>query len=227
MRARGNSLESGVSGWQRKWVVDPVVELLAFAGIMALGQFSPGPDMLLLTRTALADGVRAGVGTALGIATGLCLYSALAVGGAVTLLEQVPTVRQVMLWLAALYLLWLACRLIGACYAAYAGSRENEERVVKLKGSPYLRGLLCNLLNPKAVIFLAAVVAPFLKGNHPSWWPWALWLVVVIQAFVLWSLWATLLQWKPLRNGYQKFQPIIDGLFGLGLGMLAVKLVWK
>jgi threonine/homoserine/homoserine lactone efflux protein len=33
-------------------------ELLMFAGVMVLGQFSPGPDMLLLTRTELRKGAR-------------------------------------------------------------------------------------------------------------------------------------------------------------------------
>ena len=34
--------------------MNPALELALFAGVMALGQFSPGPDMILLTRTALA-----------------------------------------------------------------------------------------------------------------------------------------------------------------------------
>ncbi len=41
------------------------VDLLAFARVMALGQFSPGPDMILLTRTALKSGAWAGVEMAL------------------------------------------------------------------------------------------------------------------------------------------------------------------
>lgn len=204
-----------------------MLELLAFAGIMALGQFSPGPDMLLLTRTALAEGARAGVATALGIATGLCLYGALAVGGAAVLLERIPALRQAMLWLAALYLLWLGYKLLRACYSAFANRRKTDEQAVRLKGTPYVRGLLCNLLNPKVVVFLAAVVAPFLKGQHPAWWPWALWAVIALLGGTLWSLWAMLLQWRPLREGYKKSQPVIDGLFGLGLIALAVKLVWR
>ncbi len=43
-------------------------ELLAFAGVMALGQFSPGPDMVLLTRTSLKCGAKVGSDGAFGIA---------------------------------------------------------------------------------------------------------------------------------------------------------------
>lgn len=202
-----------------------VLELLAFAGIMALGQFSPGPDMLLLTRTSLAEGGRAGVATALGIATGLSIYGGLSVGGMAVILDRAPALRQAMMWVAAAYLLWLGYRLLRECFITfYSGGKPGEAPA--LKGNPYVRGLLCNLLNPKVMVFLAAVVAPFLRGEHPDWWPKALWGVIAIQGGTLWALWALLLQWRPLREGYKKAQPVIDGLFGLGLVALAVRLVW-
>ena len=61
--------------------MSPAVELAAFAGLMALGQFSPGPDMILLTRTALAEGAKAGAIMALGIASGLLVHASIAVAG--------------------------------------------------------------------------------------------------------------------------------------------------
>jgi len=48
-----------------------IVELLAFALVVLIGQFSPGPDMLLLTRTALEEGRKSGLFMVLGIVTGL------------------------------------------------------------------------------------------------------------------------------------------------------------
>ncbi len=53
-------------------------ELAVLMGVLALGQSSPGPDLLLVTRTAVARGRAAGWWTALGISTGLCVYAALA-----------------------------------------------------------------------------------------------------------------------------------------------------
>ncbi|MGC4014208.1 MAG: LysE family transporter [Luteolibacter sp.] len=202
-----------------------VPELLAFAGIMALGQFSPGPDMLLLTRTSLAEGGRAGVATALGIATGLSIYGGLSVGGMAVVLDKAPALRQAMMWVAAAYLLWLGYKLVRACFETFSRKGETVQGALAIRGNPYVRGLLCNLLNPKVMVFLAAVVAPFLRGDHPDWWPKALWGVIAIQGGTLWALWALLLQWRPLRDGYKKAQPVIDGLFGIGLVALAVKLV--
>ncbi|MFT7172451.1 MAG: threonine efflux protein, partial [Paracoccaceae bacterium] len=65
-----------------------IAELLAFAVVMVIGQFSPGPDMLLLTRTSLAEGLKAGWLMVLGIVTGLAFHATLAIGGMAVLVAQ-------------------------------------------------------------------------------------------------------------------------------------------
>ena len=202
--------------------MNPALELALFAGLMALGQFSPGPDMVLLTRTALAEGARAGAMMALGIATGLAFHAGVAVAGLALAFQQSTALRLAVTWAAAAYLLWLAgCLLRAACFPA-AGPAEPAR---PLSRHPYLRGLICNLLNPKAVVFLAATCAPFLSGSHPPWWPFAIAAVVIVQGGTLWALWARLLQWGPLRTRYQRSARWIDGAFGIALAALAVVLL--
>lgn len=192
-------------------------ELWAFAVVMLIGQFSPGPDMLLLTRTSLAEGLKAGCLMASGIATGLVVHSTLAISGVAAVFARGGAVTEVMKWLLAGYLLWLAYGLL---------QKPGEEgEVAASKKSPYLRGLLCNLLNPKAFVFLASVVAPFLTGNHPDWWPFALGLVVVGQSLVFWCLWVWLLQNGKVRKGYLRAGPVIDFVFALALIGLAIHLL--
>ncbi|MCW1925362.1 LysE family translocator [Luteolibacter arcticus] len=204
--------------------MNPALELAAFAGLMALGQFSPGPDMILLTRTALAEGAKAGAIMALGIATGLTVHASIAVAGLAVAFEQSPGLRRSISWAAAAYLLWLAYCLLRSAFATSAAVDENPGSPPSSRG-PFLRGLICNLLNPKAVIFLAATCAPFLTGDHPSWWPFAIAGLVIVQGGTLWALWAWLLQWRPLRSRYEKSARWIDGIFGIALAALAVKLL--
>ncbi len=202
------------------------IDLLAFAGVMALGQFSPGPDMILLTRTALKSGARAGVEMACGIACGLTVHAAVAVGGLSLAFEKWTVLRDLLRWAAGGYLLWLGYRILREHFVVCYSAGVAEERVfIPSKRRPFVRGLFCNLLNPKAAVFLAAVCAPFLRGNRPEWWPFAIWGIVVGQAFVLWSLWASLLQWKPLRLRYQKFERWIDVAFAVALIALAIMLI--
>ena len=89
-----------------------VGELGMFAGLIILGQFSPGPDMLLLTRTALREGSRAGVAMALGIASGLAVHATVAVVGVAVVLQRHHTLKLALQWVAAGYLLWQAYGLL-------------------------------------------------------------------------------------------------------------------
>lgn len=201
------------------------LDFLAFAGVMALGQFSPGPDMILLTRTALRIGPRAGVEMAFGIACGLAVHATLAVAGLALVFERLPVLWEVLRWAAVGYLLWLAYRIFMEVFVAWYSDDVRVEIEASSTSRPWLRGLLCNLLNPKVAIFLAAVCAPFLKGERPEWWPFALWGIVVGQGCLLWSLWARLLQWEPLRRRYERAARWIDGAFGIVLATLAIRLI--
>lgn len=205
--------------------MNPALDLAVFSGVMALTQFSPGPDMLLVTQTSLKRGVGAGVRMAFGIGCGLMIHTALAVGGLALAFESLPVLRTAMSWLAAAYLIWLAWRMTMEAFVGWYSGGIQEPEVPVPRRNPFLMGLWCNLLNPKVVIFLAAVSAPFLKGARPDWWPLAMWAVVVAQGTILWALWSWLLQWRPLRSGYQRAAPAIDAAFALILVTLAVWLV--
>ena len=190
-----------------------------------MGQFSPGPDMILLTRTALGEGVRAGVETAFGIACGLTVHASVAVAGLALAFDKMPLLAAVMRWAAAIYLLWLAWEMARkfSGTTSIVEARDHVERPASRRA--FARGLTCNLLNPKAALFLAAVSAPFLRGDRPDWWAVAIWSIIVCQAFLLWSLWAALLQWPPLRTGYRRAERWIDAAFAVTLAILAFRLV--
>lgn len=211
-------------GWQYG-LVTAAAELCVFAGVIVLGQFSPGPDMLLLTRTALRRGSPAGVRMALGIGCGLAFHATIAIAGMAVVFERFTVLRRVLLWVAAFYLLWLAYGLLREAFMAWHSGAKSESTQRENGHSPFVRGLLCNLLNPKAALFLAAVCAPFLAGKHPDWWPAALWIVVVGLGVGLWSLWVVLLQWPPLRRSYERAVLWIDALFGIALIVLAAALI--
>lgn len=192
-------------------------ELLAFALVMVIGQFSPGPDMLLLTRTSLSEGLKAGWTMVTGIVTGLAVHAILAIGGMAVLVAKGGPVAKAMSWVAATYLLWLAFGLLT--------KPDGEGDVAPTKRSPYFRGLFCNLLNPKVLVFFASVVAPFLSGEHPGWWPLALWFIIVAEGLVFWCLWVWLLQRKRIRQAYQRAGRPLDILFAIALACLAVALI--
>ena len=196
------------------------IEWLGFAGVMALGQFSPGPDMVLLTRTSLAHGAGAGMRMAAGIASGLAVHAGLAIGGVGLMLAGAPWWRTGLGVAAAAYLGWLGWRLLRSPGIVADGELPADD-----PGGPFRRGLACNLLNPKAALFLAAVTAPFLAGRADPVWAGVLWATIVFEGLLLWMLWARLLQWRPLRAGYRRRAKWIDRGFGAVLWVLAALLL--
>ena len=201
-----------------------VVEWSAFAAVIALGQFSPGPDMMLLTRTALREGPAAGFRMAAGISCGLLVHATLAVAGMAVMFQRFPVLRAALQWLAAGYLAWLALRIARERFVIWYSGAVLENASPAGTHPPFLRGLLCNLFNPKVAIFLAAVCAPFLAGRHPKWWPFAIWATIVGLGLGLWALWVLLLQWKPLRHSYEVASGWIDAVFAVLLFGLAIRL---
>jgi threonine/homoserine/homoserine lactone efflux protein len=200
-------------------------EMLWLAGVLVLGQFSPGPDLLLVTHTALHRGRRDGLRLALGIGCGLMAHAAVAVSGMSVVFLRLPAFGAALRWLAAGYLLWLAYGLL----AARLRGRRDEAADATPRwgggGPPFVRGLLCNLLNPKAALFFAAVCTPFLGDPPAMERAVAVWLMIVGLGTGLWCLWVLALQWPPLRGLYFRAVVWIDVAFAILLGALAVGLL--
>ena len=197
-------------------------EMLWLAGVLALGQFSPGPDLLLVTHTALHRGRRDGLRLALGIGCGLMAHAAVAVSGMSVVFLRLPAFGTALRWLAAGYLLWLAGGLLAA---RLRGGVVEEKPRRSGGGPPFVRGLLCNLLNPKAALFFAAVCTPFLGDPPVMERAVAVWLMIVGLGTGLWCLWVVALQWPPLRGLYFRSVAWIDAAFAVLLGALAVGLL--
>lgn len=204
-----------------------LTEWLVFAAVMALGQFSPGPDMVLLTRTALASGAKAGCWTAAGIACGLAVHAAVAVTGVAIIFAGEGT------WLAmglrlvgAIYLVWLGGQLVKSGIYPEKLEFSGGERDDMGSLAFWRRGLLCNLLNPKAAVFLAGVTSPFLVIGETSWvWSVVLWATIVFEGLILWCAWVFVLQAPVLRGCYFSVARWFDMIFGIVLIALAVVLV--
>lgn len=198
--------------------MNPALELLLFAGIMALAQFSPGPDMILLTRTSLSDGARAGAIMACGIASGLAVHAAIALGGGSFIFTNDSPFLPYAKTAASGYLVYLAWQVW-----------RSEPVTAATHASPihrhYFRGLMCNLLNPKAALVLASICAPFMQGSTGIARPIALGSIIVGQGAVLWILWAYLLQSKNIRAAYDRGHVIINRIFAALLLLLAA-LLW-
>lgn len=134
--------------------IDPTV-LPAFLLAMVLVELTPGPNLAYLALLSASRGRRAGLKAVAGITAGLSVYLLLTLFGLTQTPLHSPAGLNILRWAGIVYLLWLAWETMrgNAEAAPDPGPARN----------PFVRGLVSNLLNPKAAIFYLALLPGFIK----------------------------------------------------------------
>lgn len=162
--------------------------IAGFALVAALLTILPGPDSALVLRSALVQGRRAAIATALGINSGSLVWGAAAGVGAAALITASTIAFTVLKLAGAVYLAYLGIRMILASLKRDAGLASGP---LALDSEPswwgaYGRGAATNLLNPKVGAFYVALIPQFLpEGVNPLAMGLVLALVHVIES-VIW-----------------------------------------
>ncbi|MEV7404844.1 LysE family translocator [Streptomyces sp. NPDC091267] len=142
-------------------------QLTAFLGVAAVMVALPGADFAVVVRNALASRA-AGVATALGVAGGLLVHTALAVAGLAAVLVAVPVLFRTVQLLGGAYVLYLG---IGALRAARRhapeGAAERVDAPEAATGSrrALRQGFLTNALNPKAPVLFLSLLPQFVPAG--------------------------------------------------------------
>ncbi len=125
---------------------------------------APGPDILYLLTKSLADGARAGITLACGLASGIIFHTTLVMVGVAALIKNSPTAMLLLKIFGAAYLLYLA---FGAFKSARAGKKLSLAKSgAKISAAAlYKRGVLMNVLNPKVLLFFLAFLPQFVNLN--------------------------------------------------------------
>jgi len=117
----------------------------------------PGADMTFVIAAAARGGRRDGVVAALGIGAGTLVHILAAVLGLSAILASSQAVFNLIKWIGAAYLLWIAISLLRSGSSADAGSTAPP-----VSGLRLLRAaMLVNILNPKVALFFLAFLPQF------------------------------------------------------------------
>lgn len=139
--------------------------MLAFVGVSLLLAVTPGPDMALVTKNALAHGRRGVVLTTTGIALALAIWVAATAFGLSALLRASGELLFVL-------------KLVGAAYLAYLGVRtllESRQRPTDLLADApapapahaiFRQGFLSALSNPKLGVFFVTFLPQFVAPGQ-------------------------------------------------------------
>lgn len=128
--------------------------LPSFLLVVLLVELTPGPNMGWLALLSASEGRRAGFAATAGIGLGLAVVAAAAALGLAQLAQASELIFNLLRYAGAAFLIWLA-------WEAWSREREVSPAAVEKNGSPakhFRRGIIINLLNPKAAIFFIAVL---------------------------------------------------------------------
>lgn len=170
-----------------------VVEVLpAFLLAVLLISASPGPAMALILRRAALHGTRAAVPTVLGLELGLFLWALAAGAGLAAVVAASQIAYTVLRVVGAAVLLYLGVR---AWRAAWTDRGEAQPPVSGSRRSTrgaFGEGVLVQLANPKAAIFMFAFYPQFVPSDGPVLaWTAALALLQVLVETALYLALAT------------------------------------
>ena len=144
---------------------------------------APGPDNLFVLSQSAAHGARAGFSVICGLCTGICVQTVLLIVGVSALIAASPIAFFVLQCCGAAYLLYLAYKSFqvragvvkldagdaGENAAGDAGEMRAGGEGATVAGKEgaglsfrrlYLRGIIMNLTNPKAVLFALSFIPP-------------------------------------------------------------------
>lgn len=160
--------------------------VLSFLTVSILLTLAPGPDILFVIAQSMSNGRKAGIWTALGLASGVIVHTLAAALGITAVLYSSAFAFQLMKYAGAAYLLYLAYQAIREGNSPLAAAAVSKQSGFKL----YRTGILMNVLNPKVSLFFLAFLPQFITpgtGEEP-FQMMVLGVVFMLQAVALFSL---------------------------------------
>ncbi|PRG00095.1 LysE family translocator [Burkholderia multivorans] len=140
------------------------IYLAALAAIYAV----PGPDMALVLQTSIGRGVRPGIAAAAGLSLSRSAHVTLSACGVAALIRGAPWLYEAIRYGGALYLGYVAIQVFRS--PVFDVGNGDAAAPGELRQS-FVKGLLTNLLNPKALLFCSVLLPQFVRPeNGPVVW---------------------------------------------------------
>ena len=137
-------------------------KLVGFALVSALTSAVPGPSMLFVLGQAVWRDSRSGIVALFGVQLGYVLWYVLAALGLGTLAREVPVAFTLLAILGSLYLAWLGLQ---ALRHAGMSVEESPGPTRRRSAHPLRDGFVVAIGNPKSLIYIVAILPPFVDPN--------------------------------------------------------------
>jgi len=209
------------------------VNLLSIFVTVAIAHFlallSPGPDFVLVVKSAIRNKGKNAIGIALGIASANALYISLCLIGVGSILASSVTLMIVLKVIGGLFLIYLAVQALRASKGSYENldivehSYSNKVKATFLK--EFITGFMSGILNPKNLLFYLSLFTVVLTPEVGLAFKVGLgiWMTVIV---FLWDILIIFTLSTPkVRSKFTKLAYYIDKVTGAILGFIGFAIV--
>lgn len=193
-------------------------------GLVALFiAMSPGPDFILVTRYSTEGSRRLGMLAAVGIMLGLAFHVTYVLAGLSALLYESKAIYLIIKYLGAAYLAYLGIKILLSTKNLSLDTKQSEKKEVR-GFEAFRAGLICNLLNPKAGIFMISLFSQVMTPDMPLWTRGALGLELLLVVLVWYFGLAIFLTNEKIHRCLQKIQKPFNYCMGIFLLFFSLRI---
>jgi RhtB (resistance to homoserine/threonine) family protein len=206
--------------------VDAALVLGSIVAVHVLAIVSPGPNLLIVARTALSGPRGSGIAVSLGIAAGAAVWSSSVLLGLNVVFTHFAWLYGVLKLLGGIYLAYIGIRLWITAKRPLLDTGAHRAAAYDA-WSAFGLGLITNLTNPKAAIFYGSVFAAFLAPEAPPWIKAAAVGVIAVNSACWHVVLACLFSAVRAQRVYDRAKVWIDRAAGGALTLLGLGLVLR
>lgn len=188
--------------------------LLTICALHFVAQLSPGPDVLLVAKSAASTTRINTLKIILGISVGVVVWVTLTLLGFTVLLEQWPWIQQLLMLIGGFFLAKMGYAMLKGGITHLKQSTNLDGIIEQQPKHYFLLGLFTNLANPKIVIYFSSVFSLALSSTERMNIKPQLAVIIPIQTFLVFSLLMMIMSVPKIKALYQKSGSYIDIVSG-------------
>lgn len=198
---------------------------LTVALVHLVALMSPGPDFFFVSQTAVSRSRKEAMMGVLGITLGVMIWAAVALLGLNLILEKMAWLHNIIMVGGGLYLCWMGYQMLRGALKKDAVDASAPKVELAASGRSFLKGLITNLANPKAIIYFGSVFSLFVSDSVGAPERWGIFMLIAIETLAWFTLVASLFALPTMRRGYQRLAKWIDGFAGVLFAGFGIHLI--
>lgn len=193
-----------------------MTEFFSITLIIILAAISPGPDFAMVVKNAMSYDRKSGVFTAAGVSFSLLIHASYCLLGLAIIISKSLLLFSIIKYIGALYLIYIGIKSLLVKQNSVDVSHHLNKRQASLL-NVFIQGLLCNLLNPKAIMFILAFFTLVIKPTSSWLMQISLGMEIAAIHFIWFSFLTFIITHHRVKKKLNQFQYYISKVMGLVL----------